>query len=99
VTTDGGGRRRLIGKSRKHDSSHGLDHRLHGKDAGAMGNASRGSGCKMEPEKADGGGARSRSCGDALCARESGEIEGKRAGDDAHLHAELLQWAGVTPDL
>jgi hypothetical protein len=29
-------------------------------------------------------------------AGESGETEGKRAGDDAHLHAELRQWAAAT---
>jgi hypothetical protein len=47
------------------------------------------------PRKADDGGARSRSSGEALHAREGGETEGKRVGDDVHLHAELRQRAGA----
>jgi hypothetical protein len=30
-----------------------------------------------------------------LRAREGEETEGIRAGDNAHLHMELLQWAGA----
>jgi hypothetical protein len=45
--------------------------------------------------KADGGGARSRSSGETLRAREGGGTEAKRSGDDVHLHAELLRRAGA----
>jgi hypothetical protein len=47
-------------------------------------------------DKADGDGGRPRSSGETLRVREGGETEGKRAGDDVHLHAELPQWAGAT---
>jgi hypothetical protein len=47
------------------------------------------------PRKADDGGARSRSSGEALRAREGGETEGKSACDDVHLHMELRQRAGA----
>jgi hypothetical protein len=50
---------------------------------------------RRRPGKADGGGARSWSPGEQSCARKGGEKGGKPAGDDAHLHMELRQWAGV----
>jgi hypothetical protein len=48
------------------------------------------------PGKADGGSVRSWTSGEQSCTREGREKEGKPAGDDAHLHAELQQWAGAT---
>jgi hypothetical protein len=43
------------------------------------------------PGKADDGEALSWSSGEQSCAREGGKQRGKRAGDDAHRHAELQQ--------
>jgi hypothetical protein len=46
--------------------------------------------------KANGGGVRSWSSSETLHAREGRETEGKRAGDNVHLHAKLLRRAGAT---
>jgi hypothetical protein len=45
--------------------------------------------------KADDDEARSCSSSETLRTREGGDTKGKWAGNDAHLHAELQQWAGA----
>jgi hypothetical protein len=70
ATTGGGGRRRLVGKSRKRDPRHGFDRRLHGKDAGATGNTSRGSGWRDGAGERRTAVARHRGATVRHCARE-----------------------------
>jgi hypothetical protein len=73
VTADGGGQRRLVGKSRKRDSGHGFDCGLHGKDAGAMGNMSRGSGWRDGAGERRTAVARGRGAPTRHCACEKAE--------------------------